>query len=66
MVEGCGLVVEPEQPDKLYIAINMLAKDAALRRKFGAVGRAYAEENLDRDAVLGRFEAELKKLMGKK
>jgi colanic acid biosynthesis glycosyl transferase WcaI len=66
VVEGCGLVVEPEQPDEFYHAINMLASDVALRSKLDAAGRAYAEAHLDRDAVLGRFEAELEKLTGKK
>jgi hypothetical protein len=44
----------------------MLGKYIALRSKLAVAGRAYAEANLDRDAVLGRFEAELKKLTGKK
>jgi len=60
VVAGCGLVVPPEQPQAFAEAIMKLANDAALRARLGAVGRAYAEANLDRDAVLGRFEAEIK------
>lgn len=32
----------------------------------GRNGRAYAEQNLDKDAVLGRFEQALKDLVGKR
>ena len=60
VVARCGLVVPPEQPQAFAEAIMKLANDAALRTRLGAAGRAYAEANLDRDAVLGRFEAEIK------
>ena len=60
VVEACGLVVPPEQPQALLAAISSLAKDAALRARLGAAGRAYAEANLDREAVLKKFETELK------
>jgi colanic acid biosynthesis glycosyl transferase WcaI len=66
VVAGCGLVVEPEQPQAFADAINLLAQDAAMRARLGEAGRAYAEENLDRDAVLGRFDAELVKLLNGK
>jgi len=64
VVTGRGLVVPPEQPHAFAEAINFLAQDARLRARLGAAGRAYAEANLDRDAVMGRFEAELKKILG--
>lgn len=63
VVTGCGLVVEPEQPQAFAEAIMKLAQDAALRARLGGAGRAYAEANLDRDEVLSRFEAELKKML---
>jgi len=63
VVAACGLVVPPEHPQALLAAISMLAKDAALRTRLGAAGRAYAEANLDREAVLGMFVAELKMLI---
>lgn len=59
VVTGCGLVVPPEDPKAFAEAIMLLANDAARRAQLGAAGRAYAEAHLDRDAVLGRFEAEL-------
>ena len=62
VVLGCGLVVQPGHSLAFADAINTLAQDAALRTRLGKAGRAYAEANLDRDAVLGRFEAELRKL----
>lgn len=60
IVEGCGLMVPPEQPQVFADAIRKLANDMRLRVRLGAAGRAYAEANLDRDVVLGRFEAEIK------
>lgn len=62
VVLGCGLVVQPGNPLAFADAINTLAQDAALRTRLGRAGRTYAEANLDRDAVLGGFEAELRKL----
>ena len=59
VVTGCGLVVEPEQPQAFADAINTLACDAALRDSLGRAGRAYAERNLDRDVVLAKFEQDL-------
>lgn len=64
VVTGRGLVVPPEQPHAFAEAIKFLAQDARLRARLGAAGRAYAEANLDRDTVMGRFEAELKKILG--
>ncbi len=59
VVQECGLVVPPEQPDVMADAIFRLAIDADLRCRLGAAGRAYAVANLDRDSVLGKFESEL-------
>jgi colanic acid biosynthesis glycosyl transferase WcaI len=66
VVQDCGLVVPPEQAVAFAEAIKQLASDAALRSRLGATGRAYAVANLDRDAVLPKFEAELKALTGRK
>jgi colanic acid biosynthesis glycosyl transferase WcaI len=54
-----GLVVPPEQPQAFADAITKLAQDAPLRARLGVAGRKYAEMNLDRDAVLRKFETEL-------
>jgi colanic acid biosynthesis glycosyl transferase WcaI len=62
-VSGCGLVVEPEQPQAFADAIRVLAQDTGLRTRLGLAGRAYAEKNLDRNVVLARFEAELSQLV---
>lgn len=65
VVEGCGLVVPPENPRAFADAIATLADDAALRQGYGLAARRYAEENLEKEAVLRRFEAQLLKLAGK-
>jgi colanic acid biosynthesis glycosyl transferase WcaI len=62
VVACCGLVVEPEQPQAFADAILKLAQDPVLRNRLGSAGRAYAEVNFDRDAVLGRFYAEIRSL----
>ena len=54
VVAGCGLVVEPEQPQAFADAIVTLAHDSVLRNRLGSAGRLYAEVNLDRDVVLGQ------------
>lgn len=63
VVSACGLVVKPEQPQAFADAIRVLAQDVELRIRLGLAGRVYAEENLNRDVVLGRFETELKNLV---
>ena len=63
VVAACGLVVLPEQPQAFADAIYTLVQDAALRVRLGNEGRVYAEANLDRDAILQRFEAELINLL---
>jgi colanic acid biosynthesis glycosyl transferase WcaI len=65
VVEGRGMVVPPEQADVFADAIASLADDAEQRARYGVAARRYAEENLDKEAVLRRFEAELLKLSGK-
>ena len=66
VVGGCGLVVPPDDAMAFSQAILQLAGDAALRSSLGAAGRVYAERNLDRDGVLGGFEAQLQRLIGGK
>lgn len=55
VVSQCGLVVPPEEGAGLAAAIEQLADDNKLRVSMGEMARRYAEENLARDAVLGRL-----------
>jgi colanic acid biosynthesis glycosyl transferase WcaI len=59
VAQHCGLVVPPEDPVAFAKAVQALAADPALRQRLGVAGFAYAKANLDREVVLGRFEAEL-------
>ena len=65
VVQTCGLVVPPEDPAALAQAVRTLAADPALRERLGAAGYAYAQANLDREAVLLRFEGEVVQLLYK-
>ena len=55
VVSQCGLVVPPENGTALAAAIEQLVDDDAARFQLGLQARRYAEENLARDAVLGRL-----------
>ena len=55
----CGLTVPPEDAVALAAAIQNLAADDARRTAMGARGRAYAKRELDREAVLRRFENDM-------
>lgn len=56
---GCGIVTAPESAGGLASAIEKLAGDAEERRRLGHNARGYAEEHLDREKILRRFEQEL-------
>jgi glycosyltransferase involved in cell wall biosynthesis len=60
---GCGLFVEPGNPQALAEAVVQLAanRDAALR--LGLAGRAYLEENFSREVLAARLEALLQELV---
>ncbi|MEC9356296.1 MAG: WcaI family glycosyltransferase [Pseudomonadota bacterium] len=58
----CGLAVTPESVDALVAAVVSLSDDAASRQRMGIRARRYAEENLDRDAILERMERDLEEL----
>jgi len=62
VVQGCGILVEPESIEPFANAILHLARDAATCASLGAHARAYALEHLDRDRVMHEFEGQLKKL----
>lgn len=59
VVAGRGLVVPPGDAAVLADAIAQLAHAPALRETLGAAGRAFAQAELDQNAILSRFEQEL-------
>jgi len=65
VVEMCGIAVDPDNPDELERAVELLAADSGLRRRLGAAARSYAEEHLGRDEVLQRFADELAAMAGR-
>lgn len=55
----CAHVVAPGDAPALAEAISLLSKSRAQRDLLGASGRAYAENELNRNAILQRFEQEM-------
>lgn len=55
VVSKCGVVVPPHDNTAFAAAICKLADDPALRTELGRHARAYAENNFERDAILGRL-----------
>ena len=58
VVDGHGIVVQPEDAESLSKAVAELASDESRRRDLGAKARAYAEKFLDCDKIMGQFERE--------
>lgn len=63
IVQFCGLVVPPENPQSFYDALLVLISDKELRDKLGTAGSKYAIKNLDRDNILFSFESKLKEIL---
>lgn len=57
VVSQCGMITAPENPEHLASVIVKLADNRQLMTDLGARARAWAEEHLDRDLVLGRMFA---------
>ena len=55
----CGLVVPPEDAPALAAAVRQLMDDPQGRSRMGENARRFALDELDRDTVLGKFEAEV-------
>lgn len=55
VVSQCGLVVPPEDAPALAQAILQLADDPQGRARMGEASRRYAEEQIGRNAVLGKL-----------
>jgi glycosyltransferase involved in cell wall biosynthesis len=52
-----GFVVPPRDPERIADALERLARDAALRRRMGAAGRAHATTEFTLDAETDGFAA---------
>jgi colanic acid biosynthesis glycosyl transferase WcaI len=55
----CGILVAPGDAGAMATAIIELAADAVRRRRLGQIARQLAEEHLDRQAILARYEQRL-------
>lgn len=60
---ACGVVVPPENPAAMAEALRALAADPARRAALGANGRRHAEAELSQDAILRRFETQLREML---
>ncbi len=60
VLEGRGLLAEPENGDAFAAAVSRLLDDPPLAARLGAAARQYARTVLERDAVLGEFERGLR------
>lgn len=56
VLDDRGVVVPPGDGEAFAAALRALAVDPARRALLGAAGRRYAQEQLDREPVLSRFE----------
>lgn len=63
IVEGCGIVTEPECAQGFADAIGELTRDADRRRLLGESGRAYAQRVLDSAQVFNHLEVRLRALI---
>lgn len=59
VVARCGLVVAPEDPDALAMAVMELAGDALRRDRLGRAAREEAIAHFERDLVIARQERQL-------
>jgi len=54
-IEGCGIAVEPENPNALAAAIVKLIDDPDLYRKLSKTARKRAETAWSRDLIIENF-----------
>jgi colanic acid biosynthesis glycosyl transferase WcaI len=62
VVEGCGVVTEPECAQGIASAILALANDEARRLRLGAAAREHAQRNFGTAAVFERLHASLERV----
>jgi colanic acid biosynthesis glycosyl transferase WcaI len=60
---GSGVLVEPENPSAIALAILGLFEDPELRLDMGAAGRKWMLDHLGPDVVLAKFSADLERLV---
>jgi shikimate kinase len=53
---GGGIVIEPENSQKMAEAIVRLFMDSSLRQKLGSAGRNYIAAHYNRNTIAERFE----------
>ena len=63
VLDGLGIVTEPGNLNALFDGLRMLCSDPSLRLRLGIAGRAYAQNNLDREKLLFNFESYLLRLV---
>lgn len=63
VLEGVGLVVPPENASEFYKALIRLSQDSELRRRLGAAGVRFAQDNLDKNKVLLAFEKKMQEII---
>jgi glycosyltransferase involved in cell wall biosynthesis len=63
VVADYGVLVDCDDATAFADAVLALANDTPRRRTLGRAARTYAEANLDLGTVLGKFEAELLRLV---
>lgn len=61
-MQSMGLVVTPEHLGEFILAIEKLAANEDLRHELGLKSRAYAEEYLDKQKVLEKFNEQIQAL----
>jgi putative colanic acid biosynthesis glycosyltransferase WcaI len=61
-LDAAGLIVPPEDPDRLAHAIRELAGEAARRAEMGKAARRIAGESFEAEAVLAQMEGRLLRL----
>ena len=55
----CGILVAPGEAEAMAAAILELAAHPDRRRRLGQIARQLAEDHLDREAIIGRYEQRL-------
>jgi glycosyltransferase involved in cell wall biosynthesis len=55
----CGVLISPGRADQLADSLLLLAQDQATWQTFAMAGRAYAQENWEKETIVGRIEGAL-------